>query len=110
MAGLGQDRVASGALGARGILGTARSPVTARIGMALGARIVLEPPGQFITVDAGDVQVGEDRVGQQIERAFEGLEPVVRLVDAKADCLQPLREQNPAVAVVFDQQHERSLG
>ena len=41
----------------------------------------------------GMLQVGEDRVGQQIERALERLEAVMRLLDAKAGVFEPVGEQ-----------------
>ena len=105
-----QNSVAARPVGATRILGEGSVAGNGEDRNPLGAGVLLQSPCQFVSVNARDVEVGEYGVGQKIERTLERLESVVCLRDAKAGLLQPLGEQHSTVAVVFDQQDQRTLG
>jgi hypothetical protein len=107
--GFAHEHVAAGAIGASRVLRERHIPRHGEDGNRVRTCVALEASGQFISIDTGNVQIGQNRIRQQIECALEGLESVVRLRDTEACLAQPFGEEQTILTVVLDQQHERPL-
>jgi len=107
---LGQDRITPGTIRAVGIVGERQITGHRQHGNMRRARIAFQASRQFVTVNAGNMEIGQHGVGQQIERAFEGLPAVMRLLDAESRLVQPLCKQQAPFSIVFHDEDERPLG
>jgi len=73
-----------------------------------GPVIPFEPARELEAVDAGNVEVGHHDIGLKTERAIEGLQTIVSLLDSKPRLGQPLHVHATTVLIVFDEEHARA--
>src|SRR5262249_61298376 len=62
------------------------------------------PPAQLDVVDARNGNVSEDQIGRELQRLFERLMTVVRLIDHKTVARERVCVKLSRLAVVFDHQ------
>ena len=72
-------------------------------------RIRFEAARQFVPVDPGDIEIGYDDRGEQVECPLEGLQAIVCLLDTEACLLQPLGVHQAPLTIVFNQHYRAAL-
>src|SRR5262245_50655266 len=104
-----QHCIASGAAGSVGIGPEGRIAGHSENGHIARTRIQFEAASQLESVDAGNIEIGDDDVGSVLDRALERLQAVVCFRHTKARLLEPFDEQPTTVAVVLHDQNAQAL-
>src|SRR4029077_16974626 len=106
---LGDEGIASGieralAVAGQGVAGQRND------GDVAGTGIVLEAPGRFPAVEAGQREIHDDDVGTQLEGLVEGLVAILGLLHPQPRVREELDVDVPVVGIVVDEQDQQGVG